>query len=81
MMAKDLLSAGDLSDGYGDEEDDKKKDDAEPDEDDPDLAELGAKYMERLATAMDEKDWPGAYHAFCRLAELHKYEESQEGCY
>lgn len=80
MMAKDLLAAGDLSDGYG-EDDEKKKDGEESDEDDPDLAELGAKYMERMASAMDEKDWAGAYHAFCRLAELHKYEESQEGCY
>lgn len=54
---------------------------SESDADDSDLAELGAKYMERLGGAMEGKDWPEAYKAFCRLCELHGYEEKQERGY
>ena len=49
--------------------------------DDAALSELAAKYMQRFGEAMDSKDWAGAYKAFCRLNELHSYEETQERGY
>lgn len=67
---------------YADGEKEKKSSpDNESDADDSDLAELGSKYMERLGGAIEGKDWSEAYKAFCRLCELHGYEEKQERGY
>ena len=65
----------------GDSEGDSESESEGEDTDDVALAELGSKYMERLGGALASKDWPEAYKAFCRLCELHEYEEDQERGY
>ena len=50
-------------------------------DDDQDLAELGAKYMQSMYDAMKSGEWEAAFKAHCRLAELHSYMEDQERGY
>ena len=76
-MSLKILMGGGLGDDSPPESDEM----SDKGDDDTAMAELAAKYMQRFGEALDGKDWPSAYKAFCRLNELHSYEETQERGY
>lgn len=70
--------------GLGEDPPDKADDsegDSEMVGDDADLAELGAKYAERMGEALKSGDGKAAFAAFCRMTELHSFMEDQERGY